>query len=234
MFASEIERRRIKQDGEEKLAQLATQVAHDIRSPVAALELALNGAETMGGEQREIVQSAANRIKAIANHLIEENRQTYDLRLSVQPISRLLRRIVAEKQTQYSVNAKVKIIFRSPPELESALVRVDAVHFETMVSNLVNNAIEAFDGEARVEILVSVDRAYVNVLISDAGRGISESVLERLTLRGETHGKPGGSGLGLFHAKSMMESWGGNLKIESSLGRGTLVSLSFPRIPALT
>ncbi len=65
--------------------------------------------------------------------------------------------------------------------------------------------------------------------IKDNGSGIPEQILAKLGQRGETHGKTGGSGLGLYHAKSMIESWKGNLTIESSVGEGTIINIMLPK-----
>jgi hypothetical protein len=53
-------------------------------------------------------------------------------------------------------------------------------------------------------------------------------VLPRLGRKGETHGKAGGSGLGLYHAKTCVEAWGGSLGIQSTLGQGTTVAIKLP------
>jgi hypothetical protein len=57
-------------------------------------------------------------------------------------------------------------------------------------------------------------------------------LLSRLGQRGETHGKAGGSGLGLYHAKITAESWGGSLAITSDLGKGTTITIELPKAEA--
>jgi len=47
--------------------------------------------------------------------------------------------------------------------------------------------------------------------------------------RGETHGKKGGSGLGLYHAKETMEGWGGGINIDSKVGEGSTITLTLPK-----
>jgi hypothetical protein len=67
--------------------------------------------------------------------------------------------------------------------------------------------------------------------VADNGKGIPKEILERLGERGFTHGKPGGSGLGLYHARSTFALWGGSLSIKSSVGRGTTVEVRLPAAP---
>ena len=69
----------------------------------------------------------------------------------------------------------------------------------------------------------------MEITVKDNGKGIPIDLLGKLGTRGETHGKEDGSGLGLFHARTSCEAWGGNLSIKSQLGVGTTVSISLPR-----
>ena len=66
----------------------------------------------------------------------------------------------------------------------------------------------------------------IQIQVSDNGKGIPPEILPKLMQRGSTHGKRGGSGLGLYHAKTTLQSWDGDLKIESK--SGTTVSLILP------
>lgn len=54
-------------------------------------------------------------------------------------------------------------------------------------------------------------------------------MLPRLSQRGVTHGKPGGSGLGLYHARTTLESWSGQFRVRSSSAIGTTIELSLRR-----
>ena len=77
-------------------------------------------------------------------------------------------------------------------------------------------------GDIRLQFLDKSE--WVEIVGSDNGRGIPAKVLAD---RGQTHCKLGGSGLGLYNAKTSMESWGGSLLVKSLSGSGTEVRLSF-------
>jgi hypothetical protein len=64
--------------------------------------------------------------------------------------------------------------------------------------------------------------------VRDDGKGIPPETLGLLGRRGGTHGKAGGSGLGLYHACATAEAWGGSLAIFSEPGKGTEVSVTLP------
>ncbi len=59
-------------------------------------------------------------------------------------------------------------------------------------------------------------------------RRIPAEILPKLATRAYTIGTPGGQGLGLYHAKNSVESWGGSLAIASTLGMGTTVTVKLP------
>ena len=91
---------------------------------------------------------------------------------------------------QHKDKPGVKIKFTTGPD--SLKAAVDARELQRIVSNLVNNSIEAFTGPGTVDIsLASAD-----------GKGIPPEILSRLGRKGETHGKAGGTGLGLYHART--------------------------------
>ena len=81
-------------------------------------------------------------------------------------------------------------------------------------------------------VSLSSDNGKIFLVIKDNGKGIPPEILIKLGQRGETHGKAGGSGLGLFHARTTAESWGGSLVITSELGKGTTVKIKLPKAEA--
>ena len=76
------------------------------------------------------------------------------------------------------------------------------------------------------------DDKNIILTVSDNGKGIPPAILAKLGQRGETHGKAGGSGLGLFHARTTAVSWGGSLVITSTPGQGTTVTIKLPKAEA--
>jgi hypothetical protein len=97
---------------------------------------------------------------------------------------------------------------------------------------LVNNAVEVLGDKGAVDLRLSSKDGSILVTVSDNGKGIPPEILAKLGQRGETHGKTGGSGLGLFHAKTTVESWGGSLAITSALDKGTTVTIKLPEAEA--
>lgn len=228
--------------------EVARQVAHDIRSPLAALEVAAGDAAQLPEDKRILVRSAVARIRDIANSLLDKQndsvpgteapggkRDSPSAQEDASPrlLSSLIESLVTEKRLQFSSRSRVEIEAWLDASSYGIFARVQHIEFERLLSNLINNAVESFEGESgavRVNLSSRDGRAIVSV--QDNGRGIPPEVLVKLGRRGETHGKSGGSGLGLHHARASAESWGGRLELTSEVGRGTAALVVLPQAPA--
>lgn len=241
------ERRRIVRDYntaielqvKESQVALAAQVAHDIRSPVFALDAALKNMEQLPEQQRIVVRHAVNRIRDVANGLLEKNRRQAGVAaagntgpLEIRLLSSLIEPVITEKRLQYGDKPGIAIDFELSRKTYGMFAKVQPVEFGRILSNLLNNGVEALGDKGKVDMRLASEDNYIILTVTDTGKGIPPEILSRLGQRGETHGKAGGSGLGLYHAKSTAESWGGSLAITSAPGKGTTVAIKLPRAEA--
>jgi signal transduction histidine kinase len=212
-----------------KIGELATQVAHDIRSPVIALEAI---SQMLGNEvdpkKKQLIENAAKRINDIANNLVSEYRVNLTKDLSSIKIDRtinlnsLIEDIVEEKKL--SLDPKHKIIVRA---LENIVVpkNLNSTEFQRVISNLINNSIEAFDKEnGIVDIELYRKENKIKLTIRDNGKGISSEEISTVFKKG-TSGKEKGAGLGLSHAKEYIESLNGSITLESVPGQETKITI---------
>lgn len=118
------------------------------------------------------------------------------------------------------------------PSAASAFIGVSPTELGRALSNLIENGIEARASDtAKVIIRLSEPKANsVCIEVTDFGRGMSPELLSRIGERGVTSGKEKGNGLGIYHARTLVESIGGQFKIESKVGIGTSIFLIFPKI----
>ena len=226
--------------------EIASQVAHDIRSPLAALDSMLKSTANLPEEQRIMVRHAVNRIRDIANNLLEKNRQqdkgitstdsgthpNLNELPEVRLLSSILDPVVTEKRFQFESKPGITIDFKLTEEAYGLFAKIQPVEFKRIISNLVNNAVEVLDDKGAVDLGLTREDGNILITIADNGKGIPPEILIKLGQRGETHGKAGGSGLGLYHARTTIESWGGNLDITSALGQGTTVTIKLPEAEA--
>lgn len=104
----------------------------------------------------------------------------------------------------------------------------DEQKMERAVINLVRNAVEAMpDGGTCTVRLARVDDD-LEITVEDTGVGIPEHLRDYVFERFTTHGKDGGTGLGLSMVRNIVEEHGGRVTLRSDRGVGTAVQLRFP------
>jgi signal transduction histidine kinase len=120
------------------------------------------------------------------------------------------------------------------PEQE-AIFEADKDRLMQILSNVLNNALKYTPEGKNVTISVATDRdGYVGFRIQDEGSGMAEEdiphIFERF-YRGDKSRdrKTGGAGIGLSVVKALMDAHKGMIKVKSRLGKGTTMTLWFPR-----
>ncbi|HBB68109.1 MAG TPA: hypothetical protein DCZ93_12625, partial [Elusimicrobia bacterium] len=210
-------------------SDLAAQVAHDIRSPLAALGSAAKDL-ALPEEQRKLMEGAVGRMQGIADDLLQRYRApsaaTVKSKPAVCALNGLIEQVLAEKRLQHKEKVGVKIEFTGASEEIKALV--EPKELQRLISNLVNNSVEAFNGPGTVSVGLSAPDGRVLIEVRDNGKGIPPEILAKLGRKGETHGKAGGNGLGLYHARTTIEGWGGSFIMKSEPGQGTAVLITLP------
>mgnify|MGYP000166766052 FL=1 len=76
---------------------------------------------------------------------------------------------------------------------------------------------------------MKADSEFINIEIVDTGKGISEDMISKVGTKNFTSGKENGTGIGVFYSRQFVEGLGGQLKISSTVQKGTTVSLLIPK-----
>lgn len=213
------------------VGKLAAQVAHDIRSPLASLDAVTGSVNKLPEDERLIIRGAVNRIKDIANHLLEKNREqgrrekledgSWKIengqlsQSAVVLLSSLIEPLITEKRLQFRSQGGIDIAANLDASSYGLFAKVHVREFKRVLSNLINNSVEALKGKGVVTLSLVGQNNQVLLKVQDNGPGIPKDILAKLGQRGETHGKKGGSGLGLYHARTSLESWEGSMGLDS-------------------
>jgi signal transduction histidine kinase len=109
----------------------------------------------------------------------------------------------------------------------------DRLSLEQIFGNLFDNAVKyrRNDRPLAIRVRIAEERARVSVSVEDNGRGIAEQDRERvfdLFRRAGAQDQPG-EGIGLAHVRSMVRNLGGDVLMESQLGRGTTFRVILPQ-----
>lgn len=214
---------------EKLMSEITAQLAHDIRSPLAALDMMAANIPELDDKKRVLVRNATARIHNIANNLLDRNFNRNN-NVSPQMFSSLIRSIVSEKREQYKSNPKVSIHDHLDEQMYGAFARIEINDFKRILSNLIDNAVESIRGSGFVRVALKQEQSHVIVEVFDNGVGIPPDMIEKVKLKGVTKRKEG-SGLGLYFVDQKVQEWGGKLQIDSTVNQGTSMKLVLNKVP---
>jgi len=232
----EIELQKTKIQEQERFGKIVSQVAHDIRSPLTSLSIITEMCKEIPESKRITLRDVVTSINDIANNLLGSYKKSEDEvgdgNQTRQPIllSLVLSEILSSKKYQHNGSC-VHFNLSIAQEGHFACVYGNQSNFRRMISNLINNAVEACDGkEGIVDLKLNLDDKQVKVIIQDNGKGISKEVLDKIDNKiAVTSGKKDGSGIGLGQVRDTLLACKGKMLIESKIGKGTKITLIFPK-----
>jgi signal transduction histidine kinase len=210
-------------------ARAAVELVHDLANPLtvmigyaALLVQEAKKAARRDAEQGENLHNYADVVSRAAeycHHLAENWRQT----------TRKTTEFVELDLVQLAREVKEVIFFNNASiyfgGLASAPIRGSQFELTRVFQNLFKNALEA--GATRVTVMVTPLEGLLDVAVTDNGSGMDASTAER-ALKGGFSTKSHGTGLGLGICRHLLGAHGATLALESELGKGTTLRMTFP------
>lgn len=221
-----------KRASELKLIKLARQTFHDIRSPLATLNSIRENLTNLPANEKDLLEKSINRINFIANNLL--NISKIDSSSERHPIIEkfnivdILNEVHEAKKTEYQKNLNIKLNLNTNNH-KTVYCNIDKEEVKNIFSNLINNSIESYKENKIIEvyIVLKIEKNLSIIQIIDYGNGIPEKILKNIGLREFTN-KKNGNGLGLLHAFECIAEWGGEIKINSQINKGSQVIIYLP------
>jgi signal transduction histidine kinase len=205
------------------------QAAHDLASPISAINAVADKLKYENPTLYRMLDNSVARINEISGDLLREHRSGKSMIESdFFDLENEISRLVEDKRKEFHSETHLFIFYRfTAPLLEE--VHIPRSDFRRVISNLINNSVEAMreKTEKRIKIVIAPNPKSVEVLISDNGHGIPSEQQRDIFEEGVSY-KEEGTGLGLSHAKRTIESWGGFLELRSSSGAGTCFKITIP------
>ncbi|HEY4069422.1 MAG TPA: response regulator [Burkholderiaceae bacterium] len=215
-------------------------VSHEFRTPLTLILGPLEDAArspALPDEAREPLAMAhrnALRLMKLVNSLLDFSRlEAGRARAEVQPTD--IAAYTSELASTFrsaTERAGLALTIDAAPQREPVLL--DRGMWETIVLNLLSNAFKfTFAGEIRVTIREASDARHVELIVADSGTGIPANALPRLferffRIEGATGRSFEGSGIGLSLVREQVRLHGGDVRVASSVGRGTSFTVSLP------
>ncbi len=224
---------------EEKSDFIAT-ISHELRTPMAAVygaaETLLNRETTLTPEQKhellEMVASQAARLSQITEAVLlatQLDRGTLPVEPEPVDVGELTRATVDAMRSQLPPSAEVHV--EVAPRVATATGAPDRI--QQVLVNLLDNAVK-YGGDGRVSVRVEPANGAVRILVADSGPGISfaeqQRIFEKFYRAGpELTRATGGTGLGLYISRELVQRMGGSLDVRSVPGAGATFVVELPR-----
>jgi signal transduction histidine kinase len=218
----------------EAWAEMARQVAHDIKNPLTPIQLSAEHLRRVHADRGQplgpvldgCVDSILSQVRLLRQIASEFSS------FASSPTARLaptdLQDLVEEVVRPYEAGGSDRWVFRR--EIEAALPRllVDRTLIGRALTNVIDNALHAMPGGGTVTVRASrPDERSVELTLSDTGVGMDDEALRHL-FEPYFSTKAVGTGLGLSIARRNVELNGGTIAVSSERGRGTQVSFTLP------
>jgi PAS domain S-box-containing protein len=221
-------------------------MSHELRTPLNAIvgyaqliELGVHGPVTE--EQRQdlerIRHSQQHLLNVISGILDFTRVEAGEVHYDIQGV--VVHEVIAAAEAMIEPQARTRsIIYECAPLDPPLVVRADRDRLQQILLNLLSNALKFTDGGGRIGVECAARHDRVAITVHDTGRGIPADKLgvifepfvqldQSLTRRTD------GTGLGLAISRDLARAMGGDLVVESAVGRGSAFTIVLPRVPVV-
>lgn len=215
-------------------------IGHDLRGPfiniLSLSELLIENTKEVDVEDADqyldmINATAKSALTLLDNLLRWAKSQTGQVNYTSKKIG--LTSMIHEVLEQSNSIAKTKDITLKKVKSDDIEMYLDEEMFKTILRNLISNAIKFTKPGGKIQVYVASKQNHVEITISDNGIGIAEETRKKLfgissniSSLGTANEK--GSGFGLFLCKEIVEKLGGNIWVESQVGKGSDFKFTLP------
>ncbi len=199
-------------------------VVHDIKNLVSQLSILARNAERHAekpefrADMIDTLRSSVDKMNELLARLSQHNKSRHAQPFAID-IGEAVMNAVHAKRLIYPVDAQL-----TPGHFAVA----DPARVDTIIGHLLQNAIEATPDGSPVRITCRVQGKDIAVNITDSGVGMSEAFIANQLFKPFESTKEGGFGIGAYEARALAMSMGGQLRVDSRLGKGTTFTLLLP------
>ena len=219
-------------------SKLFSVISHDLRTPLYGLRNLFKSVEQYDLPAEEIKVLIPDVVKDLhyTTDLMENLLQWAKSQMKGESVSPQLvdmNKLIQDVQQVVRLQAENKQVYLKTKAEKPVYIYADKEMIEVVLRNLISNAIKFTPKEGEVIVDVKQDEETVEVLVSDTGTGMSEE--SRNKLFGDEHfttkgtSNEAGTGLGLMICKEFLKKNGGNIHVESELGKGSTFAFTLPR-----
>lgn len=220
--------------------EFVANVSHELRTPLTTVKIYTETLIDGAIDDREnamhflsVMEKEADRMTALVQDLLELSRidnKQIQLKFVLLDLKDIIEEVLEAQHVH--IRKKGHTLSVSYDENDSYFTKGDAFRMRQILHNILSNAIKYTEEEGKISVSMKKQQGKIEISIKDTGMGIPQEDIERIFERfyrvdKARSRKLGGTGLGLSIAKELMLLHGGDIQIESEVGEGTTVLLTF-------
>jgi heavy metal sensor kinase len=220
----------------DQVRQFSTDVSHELRTPLTAiqgqLEVALFTAK-QPEQLREAIENALQDVERLSNLiralLLLSQSETGELRMNKSRLD--LAELISDLVEQFQIPAEAARLELTNQAAGPVVCEADRTQMERVVTNLLSNALKYTPPGGWIRVAAANAGANVELIVEDSGLGIAPEHLSRVFerfYRVPDSSPEKGLGLGLSFVSSIVRAHGGEITVESELGKGTRFVVTLP------
>ncbi|WP_041536939.1 hybrid sensor histidine kinase/response regulator transcription factor [Pseudopedobacter saltans] len=228
---------------EKRLAEMKlnffTQISHELRTPLTLIVnpieeiLAREKLSAKGKGYAKVIYDNSKRMVRLVNQVLDLRKVSSgkaNLKLQRTDLILFIRNICGYFDN-YLSGRQIKIVLQS--EFKELFIDIDSDKTETIIYNILANAIKFSPQGGEIDLVVSVDKEskVLKVSVTDEGPGVNDNELDKifqLYYEGSISANVKGTGIGLALSKELAELHNGKIYAENSNGKGLKVVLELP------
>jgi signal transduction histidine kinase len=226
----ETQQRLLKSERLAAIGELAAMVGHDLRNPLTGIEGATYYIKTKCGSK--IDRNSQEMLRVIERDIVNSNKIINDLleysgeiKLDLNESNPRLMAKEALSAVEVPKNIRVANLTRCQPR-----INVDADKMKRVFVNIIKNAVDAMPNGGKLTIESRESNGDLEIVFSDTGAGMSEQTLSNIFKPLFTT-KARGMGFGLSICKRLVEAHGGRISARSTIGKGSILTVTLPILP---
>ena len=220
----------------QELQMLISDISHQVKTPVSNLQMVTDTLLTKPVSEEERmdflqgIRSQTDKLDFLFQALVKTSRlETGAIRLEKKDSS--LFHTLAQAMSSIVYAAEKKEIAVSVDCPENLIISHDSKWTSEALFNLLDNAVKYTPAGGKIAVSVVLWEMYVEIKVTDTGKGISESnqaaIFRRFYREEEVHDQQG-VGIGLYLAREIVTRQGGYIKVVSELRQGSEFSIMLP------
>lgn len=232
-----------RKEAERLKSEFVSVVSHELRTPLTSIRGSLGlvlsafskDLSHKVGELLNIAHSNCERLIFLINDILDidkiaSGQMRFDMK--EESLSSIMKQAVAENNA-YCQKYKVDVNLQDIDE--SIFINVDSARYIQVLSNLISNAAKFSNEGDKIDVGIKKKGQKVHVFVKDYGIGIPEEFRERIFSKfsqadSSSVRDKGGTGLGLYISKQMIENMKGDIGFETQSGKGTTFWVDFDMI----